>query len=196
MNQELEIEFKNMLTKAEFEQLRDHFHLSKCFVRQVNHYFDTRSFDLKQKGAALRIREKSNKTVLTLKQPHPEGLLETHQSINQQDAQLMIETGQMPHGDVRQAISTLGIHDLLLQYLGALTTDRAQKTYHNGELVLDHSRYNDTEDYELEYEAADADSGRKTFNQLLSQFQIPERKTDNKIKRFFDSKENYPADNL
>ncbi|MFC7394116.1 CYTH domain-containing protein [Scopulibacillus cellulosilyticus] len=188
MNQEIEIEFKNILTKTEFEQLRDHFQLDNVFLRQVNHYFDTQKFDLKSKGAALRIREKNKKQVLTLKQPHQEGLLETHQYLSHSEANNMIETGQLPKGDIQNILTHSGIKETKLQYLGSLTTDRAQISFKNGELVLDHSYYFDKDDYELEYEATDAKSGKEIFNQLLSQFHIPSRETKNKIRRFFETK--------
>ena len=80
MSQELEIEFKNMLTKKEFEKIKSYYQFSsEQFVIQKNHYYDTPSFSLKEKGAALRIREKQQRFVLTLKEPAPVGLMETHQ---------------------------------------------------------------------------------------------------------------------
>ncbi|MCY7706811.1 CYTH domain-containing protein, partial [Bacillus safensis] len=38
-------------------------------------------FDIKSQLAALRMREKNGQWVLTLKEPHEIGLLETHQTI-------------------------------------------------------------------------------------------------------------------
>lgn len=59
MVQELEIEFKNLLTKEEFHRLADFFQLTeKDFAEQENYYFDTKYFALKKHGAALRIRKK------------------------------------------------------------------------------------------------------------------------------------------
>lgn len=60
MAQEIEIEFKNLLTKNEFEKLTQAYQLdNEDFVLQENHYFDTKSFALKHKGAALRIRKRT-----------------------------------------------------------------------------------------------------------------------------------------
>ncbi len=59
MTQEIEIEFKNLLTKSEFLKLSEALCMKEHdFKQQVNHYFDTKDFSLKQKKSALRIREK------------------------------------------------------------------------------------------------------------------------------------------
>ncbi len=82
MTQEIEIEFKNLLTKSEFLKLSEALCMKEHdFKQQVNHYFDTKDFSLKQKKSALRIREKDGAFVLTLKEPAAVGLLETHQEL-------------------------------------------------------------------------------------------------------------------
>ncbi|MFP3488877.1 CYTH domain-containing protein, partial [Staphylococcus sp. SIMBA_130] len=53
---------------------------------QINHYFETKEFSLKELGCAIRIREKDGKYTLTLKEPHPDGLLETHDLLTKQEA--------------------------------------------------------------------------------------------------------------
>lgn len=51
MTQEIEIEFKNLLTKSEFQKLSEALGMKKHdFKRQINHYFDTKDFSLKQKN--------------------------------------------------------------------------------------------------------------------------------------------------
>ena len=63
----LEIEFKNMLTETEYDRLIQTFNIQEEQIwLQKNVYFDTKSHDLKQKGAALRIRVKNNTYELTL----------------------------------------------------------------------------------------------------------------------------------
>lgn len=58
-NQNIEIEFKNMLTKEEYELLLTHFQVGKeDLFEQENHYFDTSDFALKANHSALRIRKK------------------------------------------------------------------------------------------------------------------------------------------
>jgi uncharacterized protein YjbK len=186
MKQELEIEFKNLLTKEEFATLKEAFQISNDeFTYQENHYFDTRQFSLKEKGAALRIRQKNGTYTLTLKQPHKEGLLETHQRLTEEEAHSLLNGQRVIGGDIADLIKTLGTEPEDIQYFGTLSTYRAQLHYKGGTLVLDHSHYLQTDDYEIEYEASDFSSGKQIFEELLHSFNIPVRKTDNKIKRFY-----------
>ena len=69
MSQEIEIEFKNMLTKEQYESLLQHFHVQPEQIKyQVNHYFDTESWQLKQLMSGLRIRQIDNYFECTLKE--------------------------------------------------------------------------------------------------------------------------------
>lgn len=189
MSQEIEIEFKNLLNQQEFEQLCRHFHLKKDdFALQDNHYFDTTDFMMKKHGAALRIRQKNGKHTLTLKQPHPDGLLETHQPLTECEAETAIAESEFPPGEVLKIVEKIGVPSTTLCYLGKLSTDRAEIEYKDGLLVFDHSYYLGKEDFELEYECRDKHVGENIFRQLLASFAIPERETENKIRRFFHAK--------
>ncbi|WP_442599194.1 CYTH domain-containing protein [Neobacillus sp. D3-1R] len=186
MTQSIEIEFKNELTKVEYEKLKDHFRLDYSqFFLQTNHYFDTVRFSLKEKGSALRIRQKANSYELTLKQPYQDGLLETNQVLTEAEAKEAIENNQIPGGHVSELISEMQIDVNQIQFFGTLTTKRAEWEYEKGLLVLDYSTYLNTDDYELEYEVNDREKGQVVFHTLLNSLQIPIRKTDNKIKRFY-----------
>lgn len=188
MSQEIEIEFKNMLTEEEFYRLRDHFKsLPKQQIRQTNHYFETEDFLLKQRGAALRIREKSKQYVVTLKQPNPNGagLLETHNSLTEAEANCWMEGTIIPKPPIEEALSQLDIDIYSLKYGGMLQTDRTQYPLELATVVLDKSYYNDHLDYELELEVSEEKEGLRLFRNLLSKHHIPERETKNKIERFY-----------
>lgn len=189
MTQEIEIEFKNMLTKEEFHRLCESFAVT-TFIKQVNHYFETPSFSLKKKGSALRIREKNGTYTVTLKQPAETGLLETHQSVTKQEADWMMETGTIIPGAVYDQLLSLHVPVGQLHYYGSLTTQRAEMLYENGTLVFDHSFYFHHDDYELEYEVQTEETGKKSFLHLLEQYNIPVRSTKNKVQRFFLAKQN------
>jgi len=190
MSQHIEIEFKNLITEEEFSRLSSYLKFqSEHFIKQVNHYLDTSEFDLKERGCALRVRKKSTHYELTLKQPAPTGLLETNQTITETHADSIIKTGKIPPGPVQEALFPLIPNLDTLQYFGSLTTNRAEKEYEGGLIVLDHSVYLSTEDFEIEYEVTDEKSGYEVFKNLLEQMNIPFRKTDNKIKRFYKQKE-------
>lgn len=192
MSQEIEIEFKNLLTAQEFERLCSQFGLQNSdFTLQHNHYFDTADFMMKKKGCALRIREKNGRTILTLKQPHPAGLLETHQPLTEGEAAAAKASSEFPDGEVTQILETMDVFTSSLHYLGKLSTKRAETDYKSGLLVLDHSFYLGKEDFELEYESREKVSGEKIFDELLVLSNIPKRETENKIRRFFNRSSNH-----
>lgn len=187
MSQEIEIEYKNILSAEEFENLRRSFSIrEENFTLQHNHYFDTADFMLKEKGCALRIREKLGKFTFTLKQPHENGHLETHQLITSIEYEMIMSQSHFPEGEVTEVIRTIGISPNQLVHFGTLATNRAEKNFQNGVLVLDHSFYFGFQDYELEYECNEKNKGKEIFYELLDKFQIPRRKTENKIKRMFN----------
>ncbi|MGM9927287.1 MAG: CYTH domain-containing protein [Bacillus sp. (in: firmicutes)] len=190
MKQEIEIEFKNLLTKDEFEQLKKHFSIkNEDFKHQVNYYFDTKEYSLKKHGAALRIREKNKQFVLTLKQPAAEGLLESHESLTEAAAQSMIANDEITPGSMTDLLQKdFSISPSELTCFGSLATSRAEIKYMGGLLVLDHSTYLNKEDFEIEYEVTDFQEGKMTFENLLKQLNISLRQTDNKIKRFYNEK--------
>lgn len=185
----LEIEYKNMLTKEEYQKLLMNFDIASTQIKkQVNHYFDTADFFLKNDQSALRLREKGANYELTLKQPAQIGLLETNQMIGKMEAQELLEHGKFPDGPVKMKLKSIGVSIELLEYFGSLTTNRAEIEYKQGLLVLDFSNYLNKEDYEIEYEVTEAEIGQREFIQLLDQMNIPIRKTENKIQRFYQQK--------
>jgi uncharacterized protein YjbK len=189
MAETIEIEFKNLLTKVEYENLLKTFNVEdKDIVKQSNHYFDTPNFSLKDLGSALRIREKKNSFELTLKQPADVGLLETTQHLSSNEFEAAIKQQIFPEGIVQERLEQLDIAFTNIVYFGSLTTKRAEFPYKEGLLVLDHSFYLEKEDYEIEYEVEDFQTGQLVFQELLKQYDIPIRKTQNKIARFYQQK--------
>ncbi|WP_205439683.1 CYTH domain-containing protein [Peribacillus alkalitolerans] len=189
MSTHLEIEFKNLLTNEEFRRLCDFFHIKEAsFISQTNHYFDTEGFALKDAGSALRLREKKGKWEMTLKQPAEVGLLETNQDLDESMAKAFIENNAFPVGEVKSTVQSIidGIEGL--HHFGSLTTSRVEIPYEGGLLVFDHSSYLSTEDFEIEYEVQNFEAGKEIFYNLLNELHIPVRKTENKIKRFYNQK--------
>ncbi|MFD1017873.1 CYTH domain-containing protein [Thalassobacillus hwangdonensis] len=189
MSQEIEIEFKNLLVKEEYERLLTALPFEQVEqVRQVNHYFETADFQLKKRGAALRIREKNGSYTLTLKEPHPDGLLETHSPLTNEDAEKWMTGLEQVGNDVLARLHSMDIDVKELNYAGALTTVRKELELDEVLVVLDYSTYHGTEDFELELEASERSVGEKAFHKLLTEHEIPERETPNKIQRFFSKK--------
>jgi uncharacterized protein YjbK len=190
MSETIEIEFKNLLTKKEYQLLLRAFNIKDNDIfKQENHYFDTPSFALKELGSALRIRKKNNRYEFTLKQPAEVGLLETTQALSDEEFNLVIHESRLPNGIVQDRLANFAISPIDIAYFGSLITERAEFPYKNGLLVLDHSLYLNTEDYELEFEVDDYQQGQLVFHELLQQYAIPNRKTLNKIARFYQQKQ-------
>ncbi|WP_299740289.1 CYTH domain-containing protein [uncultured Rossellomorea sp.] len=189
MAQEIEIEFKNLVTQNEFTRLTSHFHIKdEDFISQDNHYFDTPYYQLKDNHSALRIREKNRTYTLTLKTPLNDDLLETNQKLSKEESVSLLHQGVFPDGEVKDVLDSLQIPIQSLQHFGTLSTSRAEIDYKDGLLVFDKSSYLQKEDYELEYEVKERKSGESIFLDLLKELNIPLRKTDNKIKRFYMEK--------
>lgn len=184
MTQEMEYEAKSMLTKTGFNKLIKMFPNNEPITQQ-NDYFDTIDFSLKQKGAALRVRHKKDTHTLTLKQTQKDGLLETHHPLTTEQLNLL-HNGHFPEGPVKMATISLLGDKPNLQYFGSLKTIRTEINYRNGTLCLDHSLYNNTEDFEVEFEGYSIEHAEYELNHLLQQLGLASKKAKNKVARFFD----------
>lgn len=192
MAKELEIEAKNLLTETEFMKLLASFSIQKeQFITQSNHYFETDDLALKNKGAALRIREKDGRFTLTLKLQQEDGVLETHQTISREEATNMIEGQVLLEGEIKDELQSLQINITTLHFLGTLKTERAEIAYKDGLLVFDKSFYFDCIDYEIEYEGSSKGVVSANFGDLLATHDIPVREMQHKIARFFVAKQSH-----
>ncbi|AUD14261.1 adenylate cyclase [Planococcus sp. MB-3u-03] len=182
MTKELEIEFKNMLTKEEYSKLLAE--QKTAPISQTNHYFDTADFQLRDQKAALRLRSIGSRFECTLKTPAASGNYETTDALNQDQASAMLELGQFNAPEVSAELERLGVSPSDLVPIGSLTTHPLADAYDGRLLVLYHSEYLGVEDYELEYEVTDEASGKRIFISLLEEKHIPLRPADKKIARF------------
>lgn len=184
MSQEIEIEFKQLLDEDTYNKMAAYYQSSPPF-RQVNHYFETEARLLKTYGAALRVREKSGKFMLTLKEPYQEGLLETHQEIGESAFQALKNKGLLPQGETTDQLIQLCGQMPALEYLGSLETERIEVQLSAGLLVLDRSDYVGRTDFELEFECSESASGRDFFHSLLEEWSLTWNEPENKIVRFY-----------
>lgn len=186
MTQEIEIEFKNLLTKQQYEQLLEDFHISQNAIhRQTNHYFDTPSQAIRKLQSGLRIRQIGDYYECTLKEKNAEHAhLETTDELTAAQAQQMLDGKGFYATEVAKRLDFYQIPLEQLQVFGSLTTDRVEISYKEGLLVFDHSYYLQCDDYEVEYEAKDAIIGNTIFDEFLQQYGIKKQATDKKIARF------------
>ncbi|MFD2130080.1 CYTH domain-containing protein [Pseudogracilibacillus auburnensis] len=187
MSQEIEIEYKVLLTKVEFDRLAKNLPFPDQGVEQTNYYFDTKVMALKNVRCALRIRKKGNTYTLTLKEPHSDGILETHDTLTEKEFVSWINGTPIPKPNITKQLQQLQIDEANLVYLGALTTLRKTFMREEIEYVLDQSMYNGKTDYELEIEAPTHEKGLPAFQKILQAYKIKERKSVTKIERFFYS---------
>lgn len=191
MKQNIEIEYKNLLTAAQYQAIYNIYQLNdETAIDQTNYYFDTPDFLLKQHHSALRIRHYLDHYELTLKSPAAVGKLEQTIRLQAEQAQLILTDAQLLPEAMHELLANMNINVQDLQFFGSLRTIRYEKQLSTGLLVLDHSFYEDIEDYELEFEVTNAQQGLQDFKAILAQFQIKSQPTPNKIKRLITHIEN------
>ncbi|MBC2156075.1 CYTH domain-containing protein [Listeria innocua] len=187
MVKELEIEFRNLLTKEEYDRLIEDFRIKEDdFFEQTNFYLDTADFGLKERNSALRIRQLETQYQLTLKTPEARGLMETTQILAADQATAITDGANIPVGPVRDTLKEIGINHEDVQVFGSLKTIRAEKDYKKGLLVFDKNFYGSISDFDLEYEVSDYDKGKEIFDKLLKEYQITNHPAENKVARFYN----------
>ncbi|UXR78886.1 MULTISPECIES: CYTH domain-containing protein [unclassified Staphylococcus] len=183
---EQEIEFKQLLDKNTYITMKTAYFSDTQPFSQTNYYIDTPDFQLMSHKMALRIRVRSDKTnELTLKVPGEIGLTEYNYPTSyapKTDAQL---PEQIIPNDIRDVFVQYHIDASKLMILGYLTTHRLETATPSGLVVLDHSEYLGTEDFELEFEVADYHEGYKAFIQILDTYHLSHKAPLNKVQRFF-----------
>lgn len=180
----LEIEYKSLLTKGEFQQL-SHLFSHVPPVTQTNYYFDSETFDMRANHMSLRIRTLPNHAELTLKIPKAVGNLEYNQPLELEVAKQMVKSNQLPTKvDFLARIQEAGISLNQLRNYGSLTTVRREMLLDIGLLALDCNYYADVKDYELELEVTNAEQGKEDFERFLAEHQIDFKYAKSKIARF------------
>lgn len=174
---EIEIEYKQLLTKEEY-QIIEQFLIKKNIksIDQENYYFDTKDFKLKEKQKALRIRKKENIYEACLKQQREFDILEDNIILSEIEATKMFNNPNL-------LASAYGLAEKVI-LLGSLKTSRYEYQLVEGLICLDKSRYLNTEDYEIEFEAIDYHQ-KQVFIDFLKTFKIEfNENKKSKIARF------------
>ena len=187
LEQNLEIEFKNLLTKSEYDTL-----LQTVFsdgnqkkIVQQNYYFDTKDHQLKNQHSALRIRKTDSFNELTLKVPSQGHLLETNLSLRDNVCSEILEEKQLKLSTIHADIEIDNIsNDSVFYLFNQFETVRFEQTRGDHLLVLDQTTFqNGTIDYELEIESSDAEMGKAFFEEFLKSHSISIRPAKPKIAR-------------
>lgn len=171
MNTHLEIEYKQLLTKEIYEQIKDE-HFKNCTTfTQTNNYFTDSKGILSNLRYSLRVRELNNTYEFTLKIPQGFSKLEINDMISKEEYQKLLNH-QAFKCSVFDELSKVNVTATDLNLLTSLTTTRLEKEYENGILSIDISYYGDITDYEVEYEASSEEEGKTIFQNFLNPYQL------------------------
>ncbi|MBM7642783.1 CYTH domain-containing protein [Streptococcus loxodontisalivarius] len=179
----LEIEYKTMLTKAEFNHLQSLL-MHVPAITQTNYYFDTETNEMRNKRLSLRIRTFDKAAEMTLKIPKTVGTLEHNLPLSREEARQIIETGNFPDNAITQLIHQHGVDLTALKTLGHLTTVRRECQTAIGLMALDRNQYAGRIDYELELEVQDAEQGKEDFAKYLEDNNVSFKYAKSKVARF------------
>ena len=185
---EIEKEFKNLLTKAQYEAIADDYQsVFTKDVTQTNSYYDYEGL-LQQHKMALRIRIVEGKETgeITLKIPQsslevleytevlPVDILNAYNH----DKQFTLPTS------LQEALENKGVTLQTVNQTALLTTHRLEGALSENEwLVLDESHYNGKVDHEMEMEVRSLELGEPVFLGILEKYKIERRQAESKIKR-------------
>lgn len=165
----IENEFKKMLTKAQYERIREYFEWDRV-INQVNYYYDTAALELSERHITCRVRKIGEEVFLQMKFP------------NGAAGFSRVEVERRLSGDVPQTLSGQLLESAAGEYLGALpqvellgelATQRCVKRFDGAELDLDKSSYFSRTDYELEVEFTDESAARALLSQLSQLAELP-----------------------
>lgn len=184
----LEKEYKNLLTKVQYETLKEEFQsIFTKDITQTNQYYDCHQ-QLENNRSALRIRliEGQQMGEITLKIPQSDcEVIEITEELPNEQLQWWVEEDifLLPTS-IKLALEEQGIELSNISPTATLTTHRLEGLLRPGcLLVLDESHYAGQTDYEIEMEVEDLEEGKEIFLEILHRHGITPQKTISKIKR-------------
>ena len=166
MNKNIEKEFKVLLTKEQFDNLYKLYPGLQA-TRQVNTYYDTQDRQIQKAKGAMRIREKEDSFIFTLKMmdDHTDGLLEYECPVTGNDVTIFEQE------DIKRLLHEYHIEGNI-EVLTELTTYRSVYKTEFAELCFDISHYHNQTDYEIEYEYKKDHDGLSVFQALLDHIHV------------------------
>lgn len=167
MDKNIEIEYKLLISKEKYEEIKVHLHGSS--YEQTNFYFDTKDEQLRQKRIMLRVRLKDGQYEFTLKRFENNQLDEYNEEITEECFN-KLSNQEKVNCQILTLLEEYNITGADLIQIYSLKTTRIDSPYINGTLSLDLSEYLGTTDYELEYEVTSADNAVENFNNFLKKF--------------------------
>lgn len=174
----LEIEFKCLINKEQYESLLKEFNIKPQDIKeQINYYFDTKDLELRKKHIMCRIRQNGEQYKITVKTKNENNdNVENHYFLTTNEGKEMIKNGM----DGKYANTSS-----FLSNVATLKTERVSFPYEGGKLFFDKSTYGKITDYEIEYEVIDKIKGEAIFNTFLDNHKITHKEAISKSQRCF-----------
>ena len=181
---EIEIEFKNLLTKGQYETLYKKYSLNNSEeIINKNFYYDDADESFKKIGAALRIRYTNKKTEMTLKIKGKTQNIEINVPLDERYPKEPTVLPILPN-EIIAELERMNVKIKTPMLIQKIETLRQEVTLEEGLLVLDKTTFiNDIVDYELEFETKDYETGLATFEKLLEENNIDKSPAKPKIAR-------------
>ena len=145
MKQHLEIEFKTMLSKDEFNRLYQVWDFDEGFL-QINSYYDTITNFFLKKRMMLRIRTIEDSFIFTMKTPRKLGVLEN---------EFILDEFNINDLKVQKLLDSHNILSTDLSLVAQSKTIRHEFDDKYGTWCLDLNEFAYSKDFELEYELHD-----------------------------------------
>ena len=181
---EIEIEFKNLLTKDQYKALFEKYDLNNSEeIINKNFYYDDADESFKKIGAALRIRYTNKKTEMTLKVKGETQNVEINVPLHEKYPKESTVLPVLPN-EIITEIERMNIKIKTPMLIQKIETLRHEVTLNENLLVLDKTTFiNDIVDYELEFETKNYESGLVAFEKLLEENHIAKNPAKPKIAR-------------
>ena len=181
---EIEIEFKNLLTKNQYDILYEKYNLSISEeIINKNFYYDDADESFKNIGAALRIRHTNKKTEMTLKIKGETQNVEINVPLDERYPKEPTVLSILPN-EIISELERMNVKIKTPMLIQKIETLRHEVTLEDGLLVLDKTTFiNEIVDYELEFETKDYESGLAVFEKLLEENNIDKNPAKPKIAR-------------
>ena len=182
---EIEIEFKNLLTKDQYCRTIWKIWLEKFWRnnKQKISTIDDADESFKKIGAALRIRYTNKKTEMTLKVKGETQNIEINVPLDERYPKEPTVLPILPN-EIIAELERMNVKIKTPMLIQKIETLRHEVILEEGLLVLDKTTFiNDIVDYELEFETKDYETGLVAFEKLLEENNIDKNPAKPKIAR-------------
>lgn len=177
---EYEYEAKSLICKSQFEKLITTLDIVGI-KSQENNYLDTEDGFFRQNSSALRIRNIDDQYIFSLKMKTANGAKEWNSPLTKLQYNQLLEQKSI---DLRHFDCPFDNYLPSLRLI-TIVTKRYVCKYQNQLIELDHTHFNQVQDFEVEVEANSIDEANHILNQLLNEFEVKYKKSYPKIARYY-----------